>query len=42
MPIPTTALTWVVKNTPNRNTIEDFTDEIDEADVSDSTISYTC
>ena len=31
MPIPTTARTWIVKNTPNRNTIEKFTEEIDEA-----------
>ena len=31
MPIPMTALTWMVKNTPNRNTIEEFTEEIDEA-----------
>ena len=26
-----TTLTWMMKNTPNRNTIEDFTAEIDEA-----------
>ena len=31
MPISKTALTWIVKNIPNRNTIEDFTEEIDEA-----------
>ena len=31
MPIPMTALTWMVKNIPNRNTIEDFTEEIGEA-----------
>ena len=31
MPISMTALTWMVKNTDNRNTIEDFTEEIDEA-----------
>ena len=31
MPISMTALTWMVKNIPNRNTIEDFTEEIDEA-----------
>ena len=31
MPISMTALTWMVKNIPNRNTIEDFTDKIDEA-----------
>ena len=32
MPISTTALTWMVRNIPNRNTIEDFTEEIDEAE----------
>ena len=26
-----TALAWMVKNIPNRTTIEDFTEEIDEA-----------
>ena len=31
MPTSMTALTWMVKNIPNRNTIEDFTEEIDEA-----------
>ena len=31
MPIPMTTLTWMRKNTPTRNTIEDFTAEIDEA-----------
>ena len=31
MPISMKALTWMVKNTSNRNTIEDFTEEIDEA-----------
>ena len=31
LPISMTALTWVVKSIPNRNTIEDFTEEIDEA-----------
>ena len=31
MPISMTALTWMVKSIPNRNTIEDFTEEIDEA-----------
>ena len=31
MPIPMTTLTWMMKNTPNRNTIEGFTAEIDEA-----------
>ena len=31
MPISMTALTWMVKNISNRNTIEDFTEEIDEA-----------
>ena len=31
MPISMTALTWMVKNIPNRNTIEEFTDKIDEA-----------
>ena len=30
MPILMTALTWMVKNIHNRNTIEDFTEEIDE------------
>ena len=32
MPISMTALTWMVRNIPNRNTIEDFTVEIDEAE----------
>ena len=31
IPISMTALTWMVKNISNRNTIEDFTEEIDEA-----------
>ena len=31
MPISMTALTWMVKNIINRNTIEDFTEETDEA-----------
>ena len=31
MPISMTALTWMVESIPNRNTIEDFTEEIDEA-----------
>ena len=31
MPISMTALTWVVSNISNRNTIEDFTEEIDDA-----------
>ena len=31
MPISMTARTWMVRNIPNRNTIEDFTEEIDEA-----------
>ena len=31
MPISMTALTWVVKHSPNRNTIENCTEEIDEA-----------
>ena len=31
IPISMTALTWMVKNIPNRNYIEDFTEEIDEA-----------
>ena len=31
MPISMTALTWMVKHIPNRNSIEDFTEEIDEA-----------
>ena len=35
MPIPMTTLTWMRKNTPNRNTIEDFTAEIDEAGLLD-------
>ena len=32
MPIPMTPLTWMVKNIPNRNTMEDFTEEIHEAE----------
>ena len=32
MLISMTALTWMVRNIPNRNTIEDFTEEIDEAE----------
>ena len=32
MPISMAPLTWVVRNIPNRNTIEDFTEEIDEAE----------
>ena len=31
MLISMTPLTWMVRNIPNRTTIEDFTDEIDEA-----------
>ena len=31
MPISMAAPTWMVKNILNRNTIEDFTEEIDEA-----------
>ena len=31
MPILMTTLTWMVKKIPNRNTIEEFTEEIDEA-----------
>ena len=31
MPILMTTLTWMVSKIPNRNTIEEFTDEIDEA-----------
>ena len=31
MPVSMTALTWMVKNIPNRNTIEDVTEEIDVA-----------
>ena len=31
MPILMTTLTWMVRTIPNRNTIEDFTKEIDEA-----------
>ena len=27
-----TALTWRVRNIPNRNTIEDFTEDIDDAE----------
>ena len=33
MPISMTALTWMVRHIPNRNTIEDFTEEIDEAEL---------
>ena len=32
VPISMTALTWMVKNILNRTTIEDFTEEIDEAE----------
>ena len=32
MPISMTALTWMVRNIPNRIIIEDFTEEIDEAE----------
>ena len=42
MPISMTMLTWMRKNTPNRNTIEDFTAEIDEAGLLDGIISFTC
>ena len=42
MPISTSALTWMAKNIPNRNTIEDFTEEIMKQDLSDSTISFAC
>ena len=31
MPILMTTLTWMVRTIPNRNTIEEFTKEIDEA-----------
>ena len=31
MLISMTALTWMVNSVPNRNTIEEFTEEIDEA-----------
>ena len=31
MPILMTTLTWMVKNIHNRNTIEEFTEEIDAA-----------
>ena len=31
MPISMTALTWMAKNIPNRNTIENFTEETDDA-----------
>ena len=31
MPIRMTALTWMVKNIPNRNIIEEFTEEINDA-----------
>ena len=31
MPISMTALAWMVKNIPNRNAMEDYTEEIDEA-----------
>ena len=31
MPISMTAITRMVRNIPNRNTIEDFTEETDEA-----------
>ena len=31
IPTSMTALTWMVKNIPNRTTIEDCTEEIDEA-----------
>ena len=31
MPISMAALTWMMKNIPNRNAIEDFTEEIAEA-----------
>ena len=31
MPILMTTLTWMVRNIPNRNTIEEFTEEIDGA-----------
>ena len=32
MPISMTARTWMLRNIPNRNTIEDITEEIDEAE----------
>ena len=31
VPIPMTTLAWMVRNTPNRNTNEEFTEAIDEA-----------
>ena len=31
MPIAMTTLKWMVRNISNQNTIEDFTEEIDEA-----------
>ena len=31
MPISMTALTWMVRRMPNRNTIDVFTNEIDES-----------
>ena len=40
MPILMTTLTWMVRNSPNRYTIEEFTEEIDEAGCVGQYISF--
>ena len=43
MPILMTTLTWMVRKIHNRNIIDEFTEEIDEAGfVQDSIMSFTC
>ena len=39
MPISMTALTWMVRNIHNRDTIEDFTEEIAEAEFFRNVVS---